>query len=144
MTLDDYLGEWKKDAPIPADDLDASARNVPMLHAKWWRFYAEERLRFRKLELDYKKLFSQKYQWYAGKMVDEDRVKLGWPPNPLKLMPAAIPRAIDADADVQTFVKTKIMAEETLRFLEDVIAQINKRGFHISNAINYLKFKMGV
>jgi hypothetical protein len=115
-----------------------------MLHAKWWRFYAEERLRFRKLDLDYKKLFSQKHQWYAGKMVDEDRVKLGWPPNPLKLMPAAIPRAIDADADVQTFVKTKIMAEETLRFLEDVIAQINKRGFHISNAINYLKFKMGV
>lgn len=144
MTIDQYLDEWKKDAPIPPADLDEAARNVPMLHAKWWKFYAEERLRFRKLDLDYKLLYNNKYQWYNGKMIDEDRIKLGWPINPVKLLPTAIPRHLDADRDVQTLVKSKGLLEETLKFLEDVIKQINGRGFHIANAVNFLKFKMGV
>lgn len=144
MTLDEYLLEWSKDGPIPADDLDTSARNVPMLHAKWWRYYAGERLRFRKLDLEYKTLYNNKFQWYNGKMIDEDRLKLGWPTNPVKVLPAAIPRYLDADVEIQTLMKSKIMLEETLKFLEDVIKQINGRGFHIANAINFLKFKMGV
>jgi hypothetical protein len=144
MTLDEYFDEWKKDAPLVKDDLDTEAREVPNLHAKWLRFHTTERLRYRKLELDYKTLYNHKFQWYSGKMIDEDRLKLGWPPNPVKLMPTAIPRHIDADPDIQTNIKGKILAEETCRFLEEVVSQINKRGFHISNAINFLKWKMGV
>jgi hypothetical protein len=144
MTLDDYFDEWQKDAPIPPDDLDKSSRDVPLLHAKWWRFYASERLHFRKVEMEGKTLYNHLYQWYAGKMIDEDRLKLGWPTNPLKVLPAGISRHIDADTRMQDLVRRKVLLEETLRFLEDVVAQINKRGFHISNAVNFLKFKMGV
>ena len=61
-----------------------------------------------------------------------------------RFCPAAIPRYLDADVEIQTLMKSKIMLEETLKFLEDVIKQINGRGFHISNAINFLKFKMGI
>ncbi len=144
VTLNDYAAEWKANAVIPADNLDESSRGVPNLHAKWLHFHAAERLRFRRLELDYKTLYNHKYQWYNGKMIDEDRLKLGWPPNPVKILPSAISRHIDADPDIQTLVKAKILAEETCRFLEEVVSQINKRGFHISNTINYLKWKMGV
>ena len=144
MTLDEYFDEWKKDAPIPADDLDNSARNVPVLHAKWWRFYAGDRLRFRKLDFEYKVLYNHKYQWYAGKMIDEDRVKLGWPVKPLKILSAAMPRHLESDVDLQNVNKQKAVLEETLKFLEDVIKQINGRGFHISNAVKFLAFKMGV
>lgn len=144
MTQDEYCAEWKKDAPIPVTDLDESARNAPMLHAKWLHFHVAERLRFRKLEREYKLLYNQKFQWYGGKMIDEDRVKLGWPPNPVKLLPTAIPRHIDADPDIQKLGTEKARVEEALRFLEEVVAQINKRSFHIGNAIAYLKWKMGV
>jgi hypothetical protein len=144
MTLDNYVAEWKKDAPIPPDDLDTSSRDTPMLHAKWLHYHVTERIRYRKLELDYKRLYNNKYQWYAGKMIDEDRKKLGWPPNQVKLITSAIPRHIDADPDVQLLVDAKNLCEETTRFLEEVVAQINKRSFHISNATAYLKWKMGV
>jgi hypothetical protein len=144
MTLDEYFDQWKADAPIDPVDLDGAARHVPILHAKWWRFYTGERLNYRKLDFELKTLIQQKTLWYSGKMIDEDRLALQWPINPVKVLPNAMNRTIDADAQVQSLNKKKALAEETLKFLEDVIAQINKRGFHISNAINYLKFKMGV
>jgi hypothetical protein len=144
MTLDDYFKEWAKDAPVPADNLDESARQVPYLHAKWYRFWSTERLLYKKLDFEYKVLYNHKYQWYNGKMIDEDRKALGWPPNPLKLLPVAIPRHMDADADIQKMLKQKVLAEETCKFLEDVVKQINGRGYYIATAVNFLKFKCGV
>lgn len=143
MTLDQYLLEWAKDAEIPLDKLDEAARGVPYLHAKWWRFYSDERLRFRKADMEYKTLYNQKYEWYNGTMVDEDRVRLGWEPNHKRILAANVGRYLEADPDLQDKLKVKVYLEETLKFLEDVIKQINGRGFHISNTINYLKFKMG-
>lgn len=145
MTLDTYMDEWQRDAVISPDELDADARNVPLLHARWWRRYISERLRFKKLELDYKTLYHQKYEWYSGKMLDEDRIKLGWEPNPkLIRLREDIIRHIDADRDIQKLVGQRALVEETLRFLEDVIKSINKRGYDIKNAIDFLRFKSGV
>jgi hypothetical protein len=144
MTLDQYHVEWLQDARLPADTLDESARNVPYLHAKWWRFYAEERLKYKKIDLEYKVLYKHKVEWYSGKMLDEDRLDLKWPVNPRKILPAQLTTYIDADADIQTLQRSRILSEETLRFLEDVIKQINGRGFHIKNTIDFLKFKNGL
>lgn len=142
--MNSYLDEWAKDAPFDLADLANAARNVPILHAKWWRFYHTERLRHRQLDLQYKTLYNNKYKWYDGKLIDEDRLKLGWAPNSVKLLSAAIPRHLEADPDIQAMMKNKIVCEEHLKLLEDVIKQINGRGFHISNAVNFLKFQMGV
>lgn len=144
MTLDQYFAEWSKDAELRADKLDEDARYVPMLHAKWWRYYTGERLAFRKLDIEYKKLFRQKWEWYVGKLDDTERLALGWPPQPLKILSANVHIYLDADPDLQNVMKKKALLEETLRFLEDVIKSINKRGFDIKNAIDFLKFKMGV
>lgn len=143
MTLNEYLLEWQKDAQIPPDDLDTTARNVPLLHAKWWRFFAYERLQYKQVELKYKRLHQQKFEWYNGTMLDEDRIALGWQPNHRKILTASIPRYLDADTDLQTLVLQRATQEETLRFLEDVIKSINSRGYLISTTVNYLRFKSG-
>lgn len=145
MKLSDYLDEWSSDAKLDADTLDVAARHVPMLHAKWWRYYVSERLTFRKLELDYKILYRRKYDWYGGKMDDDERIALQWEPQPLRLRQTGdISRHLDADPDVQALNARRAVTEETLRFLEDVIKAINKRGFDIKNSIDFLKFKMGM
>jgi hypothetical protein len=145
MNLNDYLDAWSADAKLSPDELDADARNVPLLHAKWWRYYVTERLTFRKLELEYKTLYRQKYDWYAGKMDDDERIALQWEPQPLRLRQTGdISRHLDADPDIQRANTRRAYVEETLRFLEDVIKAINKRGFDIKNSIDFLKFKMGV
>jgi hypothetical protein len=144
MTFDDYHAEWTKDAELDPSALDEAARNVPILHAKWWRFYVAERLRFKKLDLEYKSLYQLRYEYWNGRLDDEVRKEKGWPIQHLKVLSPQLPIYLEADAVLQELVKKRAVCEETLRFLEDVIKQINHRGFHIKNSIEFLKFKMGV
>jgi hypothetical protein len=145
VICEQYDMEWEKDAVLPADDLDTAARNVYLLHAKWWRYHQTEKAAWKKADHAYQVLRRQKHDWYAGKMDDAERKTLGWAPwgKALRLRDD-IERHMRADLDLQQ-VETHLAAlEEMLRFLEDVIKAINSRGYQIKNTIDYLKFKMGV
>lgn len=143
MTLDGYHAEWEKDADFDLSRLDEAARNVPLLHAKWWKFFSAERLRFRKIEMDYNRLARLRWEYWLGKLDDETRLKHGWPVQPLKIIQTNVERYLSGDDVLQEQRKRVVLAEETLKFLEDVIKNINRRGYDISNAINFLKFKNG-
>jgi hypothetical protein len=144
MNLSDYLAAWETDAAIDPSELDAAARNVPLLHAKWWRHYTTERLRYKKLDLEFKSLYLLRYEYWNGRLDEDTRKAQGWDIQPLKVLTPQLPTYLDADPVLQELQKRKAVCEETLRFLEDVIKQINGRGYHIKNAIDFLKFKMGV
>lgn len=143
MTLDQYQLEWEQDARISPDALDDDARNVPLLHAKWWRYYSGERLRFRKLDMQFKTLKLLRWEYFTGKLDDDERIKRGWPVQPLKILSQQVDMYLAADPVLQDAERLRILSEETLKFLEDVIKSINNRGFAIKNAIDYLRFKSG-
>lgn len=144
MTLDQYQDQWSADADIDNAALDDAARNVPLLHAKWWKYFSAERLRFKMVEMQYKALYRQKWEWYLGKLDDAERLQLGWSPQNLKILSTNVSIYLDGDTHLQEAQKRKIILEETLKFIEDVIKQINNRNFIISSAINFLKFKHGL
>lgn len=144
MTFDDYLNAWQKDAVMELSALDECARSVPLLHAKWWKYYATERLRFRKLDSEYKVLYRQKWEYFLGKMDDTERVQLGWPPLPLKILSQNVGIYIEGDAQIQEITLKRVYLEEILKFIEDVLKQIHNRNFQIKSAIDFLKFKNGV
>lgn len=144
MSLEKYQDEWSADADIDNSALDEVARNVPLLHAKWWKYYSAERLRFKMADMQYKSLYRQKWEWYLGKLDDTERIQLGWPPQNLKILSTNVNVYLDGDEQLQGVLKKRVVLEETLKFLEDVIKQINNRNFIISSAINFLKFKHGI
>lgn len=141
--LDAYLSDWSTDATIDKSQLDSEALRVPLLHARWWKKYTTERLRWRKQDEDFKVLYRQKWEYFLNKMDDTERVKLGWVPNQLKVLSTNVDTYIEADADVQKSAIARAYTEEVLRFLEDVIKQINNRGYAIKNAIDFMRFSQG-
>lgn len=143
MTLDAYLTEWEHDAAFELTALDTAARQTPLLHAKWWRYYSQERLRLKKVDSDYKLLYRQKWEYFLGKMDDTEREQLGWPPQPLKILSQNVSIYLDGDSDLQTLIKKRVYVEEVLRFLEDVIKQIHNRNYQIKTALDYLRFAQG-
>jgi len=144
MTLDQYLEQWREDADLDLSALDHAARNVPLLHAKWWKHYSQERLRYKKIDSDYKVLYRQKWEYFLGKMDDTERESLGWPPQPLKILSANVGIYIEGDAQIQDLLKKKAYLEEVLKFIEDVLKQINNRNYTIKSAIDFLRFKHGL
>ncbi len=143
MTLDELMTDWTTDAALPKDALDEASRQVPYLHAKWWRRLSTEKLHLKKLDFEYKILYRDKVEWYGGKMLDEDRLKRKWPVNNRKVLPAQMATYIDADTDVQELMRRRTMVDEAVTFLIDVIKHINGRGFLISNMVKFLAFSQG-
>jgi len=145
MTLDQLHKEWEADAEIDLTNLSVEAGRVPYLHARWWRRLTDERLKFRKLSLDFDKLRKDKWEWLSGKMVDEDRVKLGWEPQQRTIrLREDIERYFAGDPDIIKAKAGLALTEETLLFLKGVIESINFRNSTIRNAIDWQKFSQGV
>lgn len=144
MTIQEYHDLWEQDAKIDNSEVDAETRKVPLLHAKWWRYYTAEKLRYKKLEMDYKAMYRLRYEYWWGRLDDATRKEHGWEIQPLKILTPQIPMYLDSDPVLAELIKKREYQTELCRFLEDVIKSINSRGYLLNTITSFLKFKMGV
>ena len=56
MKLEEIYEMWEKDAPIDVTDLQESSAKVPMLHAKYYKLYLQEKKLLHVLLKNYKQL----------------------------------------------------------------------------------------
>ena len=144
MTFDELFELWKKDSEIDRSELGEASAKIPQLHYKYYKLFAQERLKLRKLEADYKVLYKDKWIYFQGIMSEEDLEDRGWEPNPLKILKSDLATYIDSDKDMITYNMKIAYQKEKIDFLESVIKTVNIRGFHIKNAIDWEKFKVGI
>ena len=144
MQLDELFELWKKDSEIDRTELGEASTNIPKLHYKYYKLFAQERLKLRKLEAEYKALYKDKWEYFQGNMSEEDLEANGWEPNPLRILKSDLNTYIDSDTDIIKQTSKMDYQKEKIDFLESVIKTINIRGFHIKNAIDWEKFKVGI
>ncbi len=144
MQLDELFELWKKDSGIDRTELGEESANIPKLHYKYYKHYAQERLTLKKLEAEYKSLYKDKWEYYQGNLPDEDLKERGWDPFQLKVLKSDLNTYIDSDKDIINHMYKIEYQKEKIDFLESVIRTINNRGFHIKNAIDWEKFKVGI
>jgi hypothetical protein len=84
----------------------------------------------------------EKWLYYTGKASDETYVKDG--AFHLKLMKHEVPMFVEADEQIQEIdVKIHVVKQE-VEFIQKTIEEINRRSFHITNAIKALAFLNGM
>ena len=144
MKLEDIQILWDKDSKINPADLATESLRVPDLHNKYYKIYTNERLLLSKWELEFKKLYKEKYEYYMG-IMDEGELKVnGWEPFALKVLKADLPIYMEADQDMINITQKLSLQKEKINFLEGLIKDLNNRGFLIKNAIDWNKFTNGV
>lgn len=144
MKLEDIQILWDKDSKINPVDLATESLRVPDLHNKYYKIYTNERLLLSKWELEFKKLYKEKYEYYMG-IMDEGELRVnGWEPFTLKVLKADLPIYMEADQDITNFSHKLSLQKEKINFLEALIKNLNNRGFLIKNAIDWNKFTNGV
>ena len=140
MKLDDIIEEWQKDAKIDDVELDTEALNVPLLHAKYLKMYAQEKVKLKKYKMDYKTLRKVLSEYYRGELNHPDDLEeLGRDPWPKAVLKQDIPQYIEGDDDMIKLVGKMVYQEEVVSLLEDILKSINNRGFQIKNAIDWRK-----
>lgn len=144
MKLEEISQEWINDSKIDTTELDIESIKIPQLHSKYLKIYFEERKKLKSLEFQSKELFLNKYEYYNGRLSDEELEKLNWEPFMKRLMKNEIDLYLEADKDIINTNLRIVVQKEKLDMLEEILKNLNQRNFQIRNAIEWKKFTQGV
>ena len=144
MTLDQMMEEWRKDSSIDTTELGNESLRIPELHSKYLKIYFEERKKLKGFEFQSKDLFLKKYEYYHGKLSQEELDELNWEPFMKRLMKNEVDLYLQSDKDIITTNIKVVNQQEKLNFLEEVLKNINQRNFQIKNAIEWKRFTNGL
>ena len=113
-TLEQIHEMWKKDCLIDKMDLDKSARDSAKLHSKYLELYSVNKLKYKKLDNDFKVLLKNKWLHYNGKLSKEEIDEFGW------------------------------NTQELIDTLKEILENIKWRHQNIKNIIEWNKFTSGM
>jgi hypothetical protein len=144
MNIDKIKEMVEADLKIDGTELGDESTRIPQLHGKYINIYHDESLVLRKLEADYKTLRKQKWEYYNGKLSQEELNALGWEPFGHRILRQDMDIYMDSDADMVRIVSKIEMQRAKVDYLDSVIKGINNRQWVIRNAIEWRKFMSGV
>ena len=144
MKIDDVFALWEVDSKIDRSELGNESLKIPQLHHKYFKIFTNERLLLRKYEAEMKLLKLQKYEFYTQGPTKETQ-ELGWElPASGKILRADSSNYVESDKDIINLSLKIGIQQEKIELLESIIKTLTQRGYNISAAINWEKFKVGI
>ena len=144
MKTEDIISQWEKDREFDLTNLTRESADIPKLHNKYYQYYMAEGYKQRQMDLELKKFKQDKIDWYLGYMAEEDIKDYGWKPAPdRKYLKSDVKDAVDADQDVIDRTLRKSIQDMKVEYLEQIIRQINNRGFQLKTMVDWERFRTG-
>ena len=134
MNLDTLNEMWEKDSQLNDEKLDHDSLEIPKLHAKYLRLYNSFTTLRDQAELDVKRTYRLRWEYYTGKAEK---------PFPLKLIKTDVPIYLEADEVYSKSVLKLKYYNQMVEALKAIMQAINNRSFYIKNAIEFAKFLKG-
>ncbi len=144
MLFDDIKKMAEIDLKFNETDLDAESLRIPQLHGKYLNLLYDEKLVLRKWRNELNSLIKLKWEYYTGKMSEEQLKDLNWQPFELRILKQDIELYMESDADLIQKKDRVFVQEEKVLYLESIIKMISNRQYHIRDAITWRKFINGV
>ena len=141
--LDDLLEMWRQDSEIDRTEPGKALLDIPKLHSKYLNILSRHRLLSKESEFKYNKMKKIKWEYYTGKMDDEQLSKYGWEPFPYVLK-SDINTYFDSDEDLNKFQAQKIMHDEIVDVCTSILKELNSRTYQLKDFIAWERFIQGV
>ncbi len=144
FTLEMIHELWDVDSKIDDLELDLESLKIPQLHSKYMKIMNDENRILNRMMFTHKMLEKDKFEYYSGKMCEEDLEERNWQPLTLKIIKGDIPKYIEGDPDI---IQNLVMIgdqREKVGLLNSIVGSINNRSFQITNAIKWKQFTNGI
>jgi hypothetical protein len=141
--IDDLLAEWAKDSVIDRTEPGKALLDIPKLHSKYLNILSTHRLLIRDSEFKYNRMKKIKWEYYTGKLDDDQLAKYGWEPFPFVLK-SDITTYLDADEDLSKYLAQRRMHEEIVEVCMSIMKELGARTFQLKDFISWEKFIQGV
>ena len=134
MNLETLNDMWEKDSPLDDEKLDHDSLSIPKLHAKYLRLYNNFVTLKDQAELEVKRTYRDRWEYYTGKSEK---------PFPVKLIKTDVAIYLEADQEYQKSVLKAKYLNQMVDAIKTILSAINNRSFHIKNAVEFAKFLKG-
>jgi hypothetical protein len=140
--LDKILMMWERDAEIDQTEPGRELLNIPKLHNKYLTILIKHRVASKDANYAYLRMRKLKWDYYTGRMSQEDLAANGWEPFKYVLK-SDISTYIDSDNDLINLLKLKSIHDDTIFALESIMTELKSRTFQLRDFISYEKFVSG-
>jgi hypothetical protein len=144
FTMEMIHGLWDVDSKIDDLELDLESLKIPQLHSKYMKIMNDENRILNRMMFTHKMLEKDKFEYYSGKMCQEDLDERNWQPLTLKILKGDIPKYVDGDPDIIQNLVMISDQREKVGLLNSIIGSVNNRSFQITNAIKWKQFTNGI
>jgi hypothetical protein len=141
--LDELLEEWRKDADIDRTEPGKALLDIPKLHSKYLNILSRHRLLSKEAEFKYNKMKKLKWEYYTGKLDDDDLKNYAWDPFPYVLK-SDLSTYMESDEDLNKYSAQKIMHDEIVEVCTAILKELNSRTFQLRDFIAWERFIQGV
>lgn len=143
MLFDDIKKMAEADLKFNETELDTESLRIPQLHGKYLNMLYDEKLVLRKWRNELSQLLKLKWEYYTGKMSEEQLKELGWEPFELRILKQDVELYMESDTDIIQKKDRVFVQEEKVNYLESILKMIANRQYHIRDAITWRKFING-
>jgi len=140
--LEQLMEQWEKDSEIDITDPGREILRIPILHNKYNKYLSLHNLAAKRVEMELNKFKKLKWEYYNGKMDQTKLQELGWEPFRFTLK-SDISVYIDGDEDLSKLKQKKAYHEESSRFCEAVMKELQSRTYQLKAHMDWERFIQG-
>ena len=140
--LEDLLEMWRKDSIIDRTEPGKELINIPQLHSKYLNILSKHRMLSKEAEFKYNKMKKLKWEYYTGKLDDDQLKKYGWEPFPFVLK-SEITTYLESDDDINKYIVNKVIHDEIVEVCQSIMKELNGRTWQLRSFIDFEKFING-
>ena len=141
--LDELLEMWRKDAEIDRTEPGKALLDIPKLHSKYLNILSKHRMLSKEAEFKYNKMKRLKWEYYTGKLDDDQLKKYGWEPFQFVLK-SEITTYLESDEDINKWIANKAIPDEIVDTCQAIMKELHSRTFQLKEFITWERFIQGV
>jgi hypothetical protein len=141
-TLEQVLKLWESDVVIDQTEPSKELLKIPMYHSKYLAILTKHRIASKKAHFDYLRMRKVKWEYFTGKMSQDELEEYGWEPFQFALK-SDITTYLEADKDLIKLLEKKVYHEEVVSVLESIMNELKSRTFQLRDFIQWERFISG-
>jgi len=147
MDINELHVVWSIDRTVYITQLQTQTANIATLQHKYYKIFLDTKKELRKAETEYAKLKVIKYTHYDQGPSKETKKQYDWakkgPAKGAAMTKKELDIYLDADDELLALKEIVDEVKDKLEFLEEILAMIKNRSFHLKLIFDVEKFKNG-
>lgn len=137
--LDQILKHWESDSVIDQTEPGKELIRIPILHNKYLTILTKHKIASKKANYDYLRMKKTKWEYYTGKMSQEELEEHGWEPFRYTLK-SDISTYLESDNDMIKLLEKKVYHDECVSVIEAIMSELKSRTFQLRDFIQWERF----